>query len=88
MDTIDFTQFDEDGFCTCYEEVGEEDLQDEGFVDINPEDFQLEVVKELRDQLAEHNLTILETWPGGDPGMGIMLMVVPLDEFEKARKAT
>lgn len=88
MDTIDFTQFDESGFCTCYEEVGEEDLQDEGFVAIDPEDYQTEVLEKLRDQLAEHNLTILETWPHGDPGQGTYLMVVPLDEFEKARKNT
>lgn len=88
MDTIDFTQFDESGFCACYEAVGDEDIQDEGFTGIDCEDFQTTVLDELRDQLAEHNLTILETWSGGDPGMGIMVMVVPLDEFEKARKSS
>lgn len=88
MDKIDLTQFDENGFCDCYEEVDEEDLQDEGFVSVDPEDFQIEVIETLRNQLAEHNLTILETWPGGDPGMGTLLMVVPLDEFEKARKSS
>ena len=88
MDEIDFTQFDKNGFCTCYDEVGDEDLQDAGFASIDPEDYQMEVLGELRDQLAENNLTILETWAGGDPGMGTYVMVVPLDEFKKARKGS
>ena len=88
MDTIDFTQFDESGFCDCYEVVGDEDIQDEGFVSIDPEDYQTQVLDNIRDQLAEHNLTILETWAGGDPGMGTYVMVVPLDEFKKARKGS
>ena len=81
---IDFTQFDEDGFCNCYEEVGDEDLQDEGFDSVDPEDGH-ELTDRLNEQLKEHNVIILSTFFDGDPGMGIMYMAVPLDEFKKKR---
>ena len=87
MNKIDLTQFTEDGFCVMYEPVegDDEDLQEKGFHYFHPEDFQLAIVDEIRNQLNEHNLTILESWEGGDPGLGIFVKVMPLDEFEKAR---
>lgn len=85
MAKIDLTQFDEDGFCVLYEPVNDESLQGEGFHYFHPEDFREDIVKEICNQLKEHNLTILESWDGGDPGFGLLVKVMPLDEFEKGR---
>lgn len=85
MNKIDLTQFDEDGFCVMYEPVGDERLEDEGFYNFHPEEFREGIVDEIRNQLKKYNLTILNTWDGGDPGFGLLYKVMPLDEFEKAR---
>lgn len=88
MTKIDLTQFDENGFCVMYEPVSDERLEDIGFRNFHPEEFREGIVDEIRNQLKEHNLTILESWDGGDPGLGMLYKVMPLDEFEMGRTST